>query len=124
MNPFAFVLLVAATGLLVAGCDGDEDTSDHDGARPVTQFDGVPYGDTCTTDAACGGEANSCCTGGKCSPEGWCSPICTTDDECPDGFFCISHDGTRCFWGCVDDLDCPTNFICEDKDGHRTCRYK
>jgi Cys-rich repeat protein len=106
--------------ITVVGC-GDDETS-NDGARPVTEFNGVPYGATCADDTDCGGEEGSCCTGGKCSAEGWCSPECTTDNDCPSGFFCISHSGTRCFSGCADDRDCPDGFICEDKDNRLTCR--
>ena len=97
---------------------------DSDGDRPVTLYDGVPYGAPCNDSEDCGGEPESCCTGGKCSPQGWCSPQCTSDRDCPDGFFCIDHSGGRCFNACSDDRDCPTDFICELKDGHKTCRYK
>jgi hypothetical protein len=109
------VMLVTALG-----CGDDE----VDGSRPVTDFNGVPYGATCGDDADCGGADDSCCTGGKCSAEGWCSPQCTTDNDCPESFFCISHSGTRCFPGCSDDRDCPDGFVCEDKDDHLTCRAK
>jgi hypothetical protein len=116
------IQLLLLSLVLASGC-GDSGTA-ADGERPVTELDGVPYGATCDIDADCGGGADSCCTGGKCSPDGWCSPRCTTDNDCPDGFYCIDHSGTRCFSACVDDRDCPTEFICEDKSGHKTCRYK
>lgn len=122
-----FVLAV----LMIAGCGSDSATGTTattggsvDGARPVTDFNGVPFGATCSGDSECGGQADSCCTGGKCSAEGWCSPKCQTDKECPVGFFCVDHDGTRCFSECADDRDCPTSFICEEKSGHLTCRFK
>ena len=112
----SYIALYAAM-LALASCNDD-------GERPVTTVNGVPYGATCAGDADCGGQANSCCLAGKCSDEGWCSPECATDNDCPDGFFCISHSGTRCFSACDDDRDCPADFICEDKDGHTTCRAK
>jgi hypothetical protein len=111
--------------LMVAGCGSSGSTGgSSNGERPVTEFNGVPFGATCADDADCGGAADSCCKGGKCSPDGWCSPKCASDQDCPDGFFCIDRDGKRCFSECADDRDCPTSFICEDKDGHLTCRYK
>ena len=91
---------------------------------PVAELNGVPFGATCSSDSECGGAADSCCTGGKCSAAGWCSPKCQSDKDCPGGFFCIDHDGTRCFSACADDRDCPTDFICEDKNDHLTCRFK
>jgi hypothetical protein len=118
MNRLGFALL----STLAWGC-GDSGTSSA-GERPVTDFNGVPYASTCESDQDCGGAVDSCCSGGKCSPDGWCSPRCDTDNDCPDGFYCIDHDGTRCFSACEDDRDCPTDFICEDKSGHKTCRYK
>jgi hypothetical protein len=114
--------LMALFASLLVAC-GDDGASGS-GERPVTELDGVPYGAECSGDAECGGDKDSCCTGGKCSPDGWCSPECETDNDCPDGFFCISHSGTRCFVGCEDDRDCPDGFICEDKDDRLTCRFK
>jgi hypothetical protein len=116
----AFTIVAACFG----GCSDDNGTSTSGGSRPVTMFNGVPFGATCNDDGDCGGQKDSCCTGGKCSPEGWCSPTCASDQDCPEGFFCIDRDGKRCFSICSDDRDCPTNFICEDKDQHLTCRYK
>jgi hypothetical protein len=107
--------------VMAVACGSD---SDSDGSRPVTDFNGVPFGSTCGSDADCGGQKDSCCTGGKCSAEGWCSPKCVSDQDCPEGFYCIDHDGSRCFAACADDRDCPTDFICEEKNNHLTCRYK
>ena len=92
--------------------------------RPVEEHDGVLFGASCEVDDDCGGASDSCCTGGKCSPQGWCSPRCESDRDCPATFFCIDHSGTRCFSACDDDRDCPAGFICEEKSGHKTCRYK
>jgi hypothetical protein len=121
MTARGWVVVFAAT--IVIGCG---ESSDGSGgiARPVTTFNGVPYGATCDGDASCGGQQDSCCLNGKCSAEGWCSPRCESDQDCPDGFYCIDHSGTRCFSACEDDRDCPTDFICEEKSGHRTCRFK
>lgn len=118
---FAVTMFTMFAACFVA-CGDDVGTGD--GSRPVTTFNGVPFGATCKGDADCGGQAGSCCTGGKCSPEGWCSPKCASDQDCPEGFFCIDSDGKRCFNACTDDRSCPTDFICEDKGGHLTCRYK
>jgi hypothetical protein len=109
--------------LVVVGC-GSGSSGGISSERPVTELNGIPFGARCGSDADCGGVKDSCCTGGKCSDAGWCSPKCTSDQECPDGFYCVDHDGTRCFSACADDRDCPINFICEDKSGHLTCRYK
>ncbi|MFO0617627.1 MAG: hypothetical protein U0414_33845 [Polyangiaceae bacterium] len=106
---------------VLVACD---DVANPNGARPIVDFNGVPYGDVCASDADCGGLKDSCCTGGKCSKDGWCSPKCKSDQDCPEGYFCIDHDGTRCFAGCADDRDCPIGWICEAKSGHNTCRFK
>lgn len=105
--------------VLALGC-GDDAGAD----RPITELNGVAYGATCRESEDCGGEPDSCCTGGKCSPEGWCSPRCSSDRDCPSGFFCIDHSGSRCFNVCTDDRGCPVGFVCEEKSGHKTCRYK
>lgn len=116
----------AVAVLMFVGCGGGGSSSGGsiDGARPVTDFEGVPFGATCGSDADCGGQADSCCTGAECSMAGWCSPKCQSDQDCPDGFYCIDHAGTRCFSACADDRECPTGFVCEEKSGHLTCRYK
>ena len=86
--------------------------------------EGVVFRQLCASDVDCGGLKDSCCTGGKCSKDGWCSPKCKSDQDCPEGYFCIDHDGTRCFAACIDDRDCPTGWICEQKSDHFTCRFK
>src|SRR3989442_848478 len=94
----------AVAVLMIAGCGGDGSTSStgsNNGERPVADFNGVPYGATCSSDTDCGGQTDSCCTGGKCSAAGWCSPKCQSDKDCPNGFFCVDHDGTRCFSACA-----------------------
>lgn len=105
--------------VVAIGC-GDDDSA----GRPTEEQGGVLFGAACAEDDDCGGKADSCCTGGKCSPQGWCSTRCETDRDCPSGFFCIDHSGTRCFSACDDDRDCPAGFVCEDKNDHKTCRYK
>lgn len=100
---------------------------DDDGLwRPTDTIDGNEVGTPCDIDEHCGDPAAGaeCCTGGKCGPDGWCSPRCDTDRDCPVGYACIDHDGSRCFWQCETDRDCPLDFICEDKDDRLTCRYK
>lgn len=125
---FATAALTIAGCGMIAGCGSDGSTSTTGGSvngeRPVAELNGVPFGATCSGDSECGGAADSCCTGGKCSAAGWCSPKCQSDKDCPGGFFCIDHDGSRCFSACADDRDCPTDFICEDKNDHLTCRFK
>jgi hypothetical protein len=117
MKPILWLWVLAA--LFTFSCKAD---------RTIVGFNGIPVGDTCSTDADCGGVQDACCTGGKCGPEGLCSPKCDSDQDCPQDllgdWFCIDRDGKRCFEACVNDSDCATDFICEDKDGHKTCRYK
>ena len=115
--------LFALTIALAAACGSDRGGG-SDGSRPVNIFNGVPFGATCESDADCGGQKDACCTGGKCGAEGWCSPKCASDQDCPGGFFCVDHDGARCFAACVNDSDCPVDFICEEKSNHLTCRFK
>ena len=130
--PNRLLLCMSVWVVFVAACGSDDagpgtstgGTPGAPGSRPVVSSNGVSYGSTCTSDAECGGAADSCCTGGKCSAAGWCSPRCKDDRECPAGYFCIDHSGTRCFVGCTSDRDCPTGFECEDKSGHKTCRSK
>ncbi len=121
MTRLAFHLFL----ILAAAACGDDDTPGFED-RPATRVDGVEYGSECAEDDDCGdvGLGAECCTGGKCSPDGWCSPRCESDQDCPEGFFCIDHDGTRCFMECADDRDCPLDWQCEDKSDHFTCRYK
>ena len=93
-------------GVLISlgGC-GDDDDGPGRGDILVIES-GIEYGSACIEDDDCGDVAGGaeCCTGGKCSPDGWCSPRCESDQDCPEGFFCVDHDGTRCFMGCADDL--------------------
>ena len=125
VRAFLIVCFVAGPlGVTACGSDTPSNGTAAAGQRPVTTANGVPYGATCANDAQCGGAADSCCTGGKCSAAGWCSPRCASDRDCPSGFFCIDHSGTRCFSACTDDRGCPDGFVCEDKSGHRTCRAK
>lgn len=110
--------------LLLAPACGDDEASFED--RPATRVDGVEFASECAEDEDCGdvGAGAECCTGGKCSPDGWCSPRCESDQDCPEGFFCIDHDGSRCFMECADDRDCPLDWECEEKNDHFTCRFK
>src|SRR5438045_3099465 len=117
-----WLVVLGGVGLVAVSCGSD--TTGGTGARPNIPFNGVTFGANCATDADCGGVAGSCCTGGKCSAAGWCSPQCASDKDCPEGFFCISDNGNRCFVACVDDRDCPFGFLCENKDNHFTCRAK
>ena len=113
-------VVFSGLGLLAVSCGSDGGAA----PRPNMVFNGIPFGAACATDTDCGGVAGSCCTGGKCSAAGWCSPKCTSDQECPEGFFCIHDNGDRCFVMCADDRDCPVGFLCEAKDNHLTCRAK
>ena len=109
--------------VLLAACGDDDDGFIE---RPDVVEGGITYGATCAEDDECGDVAlgAECCTGGKCSPDGWCSPRCESDQDCPEGFYCIDHDGTRCFVECADDRDCPLDWTCEEKNDRFTCRYK
>lgn len=118
---------VLALGLFVAvavACGGDDDGGLL--RRPIDTIGGNEVGSTCAVDEDCGDPTNGaeCCTGGKCGPDGWCSPRCDTDRDCPDGYVCVDHDGSRCFYTCETDRDCPADFVCEEKDSRLSCRYK
>lgn len=115
---------VAGFGLLLGAlsCGDDAEVAE----RPDVTQAGIEFGSTCAEDSQCGNtdDGAECCTGGKCGPDGWCSPRCDSDQDCPDGFFCIDHDGSRCFMACEDDRDCFTDWLCEEKSDRFTCRYK
>ena len=91
--------LLAVTVLMIVGCGADGSTSTPgksvNGERPVTDFNGVPFGATCSGDSDCGGQVDSCCPGGKCSAAGWCSPKRQSDEDCSSGFFCIAARAER-----------------------------
>jgi len=65
-------------------------------------------GDSCATAEDCG--ASQCIVGGS-FPDGVCTPACDVDDDCPEGFSCISRSGGICL------LDCTGTQECEDLRG-------
>jgi hypothetical protein len=92
----------------------------------VLDADDNEIGTVCDVDEECGDPAAGaeCCTGGKCGPDGWCSPRCETDRDCPESFVCVDHDGSRCFQTCETNRDCPVDWRCEEKNERLSCRYK
>jgi hypothetical protein len=115
------LVLVMLAGA-AAGCGGDDDGP----GRPLGVIGGNEVGSMCAESSDCGdpGAGADCCLGGKCGPDGWCSPRCDTDRDCPDDFVCVDRDGKWCFLTCETDRDCPLDFLCEEKDQRLSCRYK
>ena len=85
------MLLLAMTCVIVAACG-------ESGA----------VGDSCATAEDCG--TSQCIVGGS-FPDGVCTPACDVDDDCPEGFSCISRSGGICL------LDCTGTQECEDLRG-------
>ena len=80
------LLLLAATCAVLAACG-------ESGA----------VGDSCETAADC--EAGQCITGGS-FPDGACTPTCDSDDDCAEGFSCISRSGGICLRNCSGTQEC------------------
>lgn len=117
-----------AMGLLLAAAIGCGDDDSGGVQRPVDVVDegGNEIGTVCAEDEECGDPlaGAECCTGGKCGPDGWCSPRCENDRDCPEDFVCVDHDGSRCFSVCETDRDCPVDWLCEEKNQRMSCRFK
>lgn len=60
-----------------------------------------------------------CQTGGD-FPGGTCVKPCSTDEDCPDGTFCIDTEGGLCMLGCETPDDCRGGYTCkgETNRGH------
>jgi len=76
--------------------------------------DSAPGG---STGAACKMDAD-CFGGGLCFdwPGGYCiSPDCQSDDDCPEGSFCLPllDNGQACFDACLADSECRSGYGCK-----------
>ena len=47
-----------------------------------------------------------CLPASKSYPDGFCTVVCNTADECPTDAACIDDDGGSCLFQCVDDASC------------------
>ncbi|MBW1762054.1 MAG: hypothetical protein JRI98_08255 [Deltaproteobacteria bacterium] len=65
--------------------------------------DSSAVGGSCTTAEDCG--AGLCIVSGS-FPDGLCTPACDVDDECPEGFSCISRSGGICLLNCTGTQEC------------------
>ena len=80
------LFLLMMTSVMVAGCG-----------------DSGAVGGSCTTAEDCG--ADLCIVNGS-FPDGLCTPACDVDDECPEGFSCISRSGGICLLNCTGTQEC------------------
>ena len=87
-------------GIFIAACGGDD-----------VGNDGATVGGPCVDAADC---ESRCLVGGD-FPQGTCSLACNTDNDCPDGTFCIDAEGGVCLLGCALPADCRGGYNCEGK---------
>jgi hypothetical protein len=71
---------------------------------------GELVGGPCRDDGDC---VERCLEGGR-YPSGTCSADCDDDLDCPDGAWCVDHDGGVCLLGCEHDDDCRAGYECDD----------
>ncbi len=70
-------------------------------------------GQTCTSDAICGGRGSACLVAGSGFSGGYCIYGCTTDAECPMPGVCITRaTSPYCLRSCRTNTDCRTGYIC------------
>ena len=104
-----FVLVLG----LLAACESS-DVSREVGAR-------------CDTNADCD---QKCEVPSSDWPDGFCTELCDSDANCPDGTVCIDEDGGICAFTCAADPDCTFlgMYKCVQRDSHgggakvNTCR--
>jgi hypothetical protein len=46
-------------------------------------------------------------------PEGMCTVVCSVDEHCPSGTYCIDKEGGICALGCEVPGDCRPGYTCE-----------
>jgi hypothetical protein len=85
-EPMKRLSLLVVACVMVAGCG-----------------DSGAVGGSCTTAGDC--EAGLCIVSGS-FPDGLCTPACDVDDECPEGFSCISRSGGICLLNCTATQEC------------------
>lgn len=92
-------------GILIAACGGDD-----------VGNDGATVGGPCVG----AGDCDFRCLVGADFPQGTCTVACNTDNDCPDGTFCIDSEGGVCLLGCGLPEDCRGGYNCEGKEnrGH------
>ena len=95
------ILIVVALSALF-GC---HECGHGEGVGHVGELVGGP----CRNNGDC---VDRCLDGGR-YPGGTCSIECDDDSECPDGTWCIDHDGGVCLLGCDDEFDCRAGYECD-----------
>lgn len=73
---------------------------------------GVLVGGSCLENSDC---EELCLEGGR-YPDGTCSTECNSDEDCPDGTWCIDLDGGVCLLACDQDDDCRSAYECNGRD--------
>lgn len=81
--------LLALLVLSIASCGGGD-------------ADAPALGSSCNAPAECDGQ---CVTSGD-FPDGVCTRACGSDDDCPEGFSCISNSGGICLEDCAGAAEC------------------
>jgi hypothetical protein len=53
-------------------------------------------------------------------PGGFCTMLCDSDTNCPEGTRCIDQDGGVCAFACTTDPDCTFlgAYTCQSRDSH------
>lgn len=82
-----------------------------------------PDGDACTLPGGLCGQGMDPCWGDLCltgGGDGWCSALCETNEDCPDGMMCggLSVSETLVTGACIEDNTCESG---DDCDGEQVC---
>lgn len=79
--------------------------------------DGVGKGgDVVGGPCASNGDCEFRCELGGDYPQGTCVKPCNTDNDCPDGTYCINTNGGICLLACTTPSDCRGGYTCEGKE--------
>jgi hypothetical protein len=73
---------------------------------------GVLVGGPCLEHDDC---VERCLEGGR-YPNGTCTVDCEDDSNCPEGTWCVDHEGGVCLLGCDDDDECRGGYECESRE--------
>lgn len=123
--PLILFLMLAA-----AGCGGDDDGGDGGGSSDAASADGQAadnqLGRTCSTSDPCP-TSHQCVYLSSGNPDlGYCSPQCTTEQDCLDGYDGPSTGTVTCFVpnqpnlcsiACDTVADCPGELACVETGG-------
>ncbi len=103
----------------LVSCTGDDDCRESDGYRCIDNNCVFPHkdvGDSCSTNDPCadpGGGSDWVCLDSPTNtfPGGFCSAMCETSEDCPQGSGCFGIDtaeagGNYCAVACGSDTDC------------------